>query len=131
MGTKIMGLTSTETTDVTPYIQLPVLANGQTHFLTFLVDTGSEVTIITSVPCPKQQDPIQIQGVNAVNIAYRCPIRILVYDREPIETNVVFMSAPTDLLGMDIIPQIFGTWLPLKKNKMLQVNLAEVKVEPI
>jgi hypothetical protein len=109
MGTKIMGLTSTETTDVTPYIQLPVLANGQTHFLTFLVDTGSEVTIITSVPCPKQQDPIQIQGVNAVNIAYRCPIRILVYDREPIETNAVFMSAPTDLLGMDISPQIFGT----------------------
>jgi hypothetical protein len=41
------------------------------------------------------------------------------------------MSASTDLLGMDIIPQIFGTWLPLKKNKMLQVDLAEVKVEPI
>jgi hypothetical protein len=41
------------------------------------------------------------------------------------------MSAPTDLLGMDIIPQIFGTRLPLKKNKMLQVNLAEVKIEPI
>jgi hypothetical protein len=42
------------------------------------------------------------------------------------------MSVPTDLLGMDIIPQIFGTWLPLKKNKMLQVDLAaEVKVEPI
>jgi hypothetical protein len=83
------------------------------------------------VPCPKQQDPIQIQGVNAVNIAYRCPIRILVYDREPIEINAVFMSAPTDLLGIDIIPQIFGAWLPLKKNKMLQVNVAEVKVEPI
>jgi hypothetical protein len=32
---------------------------------------------------------------------------------------------------MDIIPQIFGTWLPLKKNKMLQVNLAEVKIELI
>jgi hypothetical protein len=41
------------------------------------------------------------------------------------------MSASTDLLGVDIIPQIFGAWLPLKKNKMLQVNLAEVKVEPI
>jgi hypothetical protein len=54
-----------------------------------------------------------------------------VYDREPIEKNAVFMSAPTDLLGMDIIPQIFGTWPPLKKNKMLQVNLAEVKIEPI
>jgi hypothetical protein len=46
-----------------------------------------------------------------------------VYDREPIEINAAFMSAPTDFLGMDIIPQIFGTWLPLKKNKMLQVNL--------
>jgi hypothetical protein len=102
MGTRVMELTSTETTDV--YIQLPVLVNGQTHFLTFLIDTGSEVTIITSVPCPKQQDPIQIQGVNAVNIAYRCPIRILVYDREPIEINAVFMSAQTDLLGMDISP---------------------------
>jgi hypothetical protein len=41
------------------------------------------------------------------------------------------VSAPTDLLGMDIIPQIFGTWLPVKKNKMLQVNLAKVKIEPI
>jgi hypothetical protein len=41
-----------------------------------------------------------------------------VYDRE-------------HLLGMDIIPQIFGAWLPLKKNKMLQINLAEVKTEPI
>jgi hypothetical protein len=108
-----------------------VLVNGQTHFLTFLIDTRSEVTIITSVPCPKQQNPIQIQGVNAVNVAYRCPIRILVCDREPIEINAVFMSAPPDLLGMDIIPQIFGAWLHLKKNKMLQVNLAEVKVEPV
>jgi hypothetical protein len=79
----------------------------------------------------KQQDPIKIQGVNAVNIAYRYPVRILVYNKEPIEINAVFMSAPTDLLGMDIIAQIFGAWLPLKKNKMLQVNLAEVKVEPI
>jgi hypothetical protein len=79
----------------------------------------------------KQQDPIKIQGVNAVNIAYRYPVRILVHNKEPIEINAVFMSAPTDLLGMDIIPQIFGAWLPLKKNKMLQVNLAEVKVEPI
>jgi hypothetical protein len=87
--------------------------------------------MITSVPCPKQQDPIQIQGVNAVNIGYKCPIRILVFDEERIETNAVFMCAPTDLLGMDIIPQIFGTRLPLKKNKMLQVNLADVKVEPI
>jgi hypothetical protein len=128
---KIIGPASTETPGFRPYIQLPALVNGQTHFLTFLIDTGSEVTIITSVPCPKKQDPIQIQGVNAVNIAYRCPVRILVYDREPIEINAVFMSSPTDLLGMDIIPQIFGTWLPLKKNKMLQVNLAEVKVEPI
>jgi hypothetical protein len=101
-----------------PHIQLQALVNGQTHFLAFLIDTGSEVTIITSVPCPKQQDPIQIQGVSAVSIAYRCPIRILVYDRE-------------HLLGMDIIPQIFSAWLPLKKNKMLQVNLAEVKIEPI
>jgi hypothetical protein len=79
MGTKVMGPTTTETPDVRPYIQLPVLVNGQTHFLTFLIDTGSEVTIITSVPCPKQQDPIQIQGVNAVNIAYKCPIRTLVH----------------------------------------------------
>jgi hypothetical protein len=108
MGTKVMGPTSTETTDVRPYIQLPALVSGQTHFLTFLIDTGSEVTIITSMPCPKQQDPIQIHGVNAVNIAYGCPIRILVYDRERIEINAVFMSAPTDLLGMDIIPEIFG-----------------------
>jgi hypothetical protein len=61
MGTKVMGLTSTETTDVRPCIQLPALVNGQTHFLTFLIDTGSEVTIITSVPGPKQQAPIQIQ----------------------------------------------------------------------
>jgi hypothetical protein len=83
------------------------------------------------MPCPQKQNPIQIQEVNAINIAYRCPIRILVYDREPIETNAVFMSAPTDLLGMDIIPQIYSAWLPLKKNKMLQVNLAEVKIEPI
>jgi hypothetical protein len=74
MGTMVMGLTSTETTDVRHYIQLPALVNGQTHFLTFIIDTGGEVTIITSVPCPKQQDPIQIQGINAVNIAYRCPI---------------------------------------------------------
>jgi hypothetical protein len=131
MGTKVMGPAITETTNVRPYIQLPALVNGQTHFLTFLIDKGSEVTSITSVPCPKQQDPIKIQGVNAVNIAYRCPIRILVYDREPIEINAVFMSAPTDLIEMDIIQQIFGTWLLLKKNKMLQVDLAEVKIEPI
>jgi hypothetical protein len=58
---------------------------------------------------PPKKDPIQIQGVNAVNIAYRCPIRILVYEREPTEKNAVFMSAPTDLVEMDIIPQIFGT----------------------
>jgi hypothetical protein len=51
MGSKVMGQASTETTDVRPYIQLPALVNGQTHFLTFLIDTGSEVTIIT-VPCP-------------------------------------------------------------------------------
>jgi hypothetical protein len=130
-GPRLWGPASTETMDVRPYIQLPVLVNGQTHFLTFLIDTGSEITIITSVTCPKKQDPIEIQGGNAVNIAYRCPVRILVYDREPIEINAVFMSAPTDLRGMNIIPQIFGAWLPLKKNKMLQVNLAEAKIKPI
>jgi hypothetical protein len=37
MGSKVMGPASTETTDVRPYIQLPVLVNGQTHFLTFLL----------------------------------------------------------------------------------------------
>jgi hypothetical protein len=119
MRTKVMGPASTETPDVSPYIQLTAFVNGETHFLTFLIDTGSEVTIITLVPCPKQQDPTQIQEENAVNIAYRCPIRILMCDREPIEINAVFMSAPTNLLGIDIVPQIFGTWLPLKKNKML------------
>jgi hypothetical protein len=62
MGTMVMGPTSTETTDVRPYIQLPALVNGQTYFLTFLIDTGSEITITTSVLCPEQQDPIQIQG---------------------------------------------------------------------
>jgi hypothetical protein len=46
MGTKVIGLNSTEATDVRPYIQLPVLVNGQTHFLIFLIDTGSEVTIL-------------------------------------------------------------------------------------
>jgi hypothetical protein len=51
-------LMGTETTDVRPHIQLQVLINGQIHFLTYLIDTGSEVTIITSVSCPKQQDPI-------------------------------------------------------------------------
>jgi hypothetical protein len=50
MGSKVMGPASTETTDISPYIQLPVLVNGQTHILTFLIDPESEVTIITSVP---------------------------------------------------------------------------------
>jgi hypothetical protein len=45
MGTKVMGSASTETTDISLYIQLPALVNGKTHFLTFLIDTESEVTI--------------------------------------------------------------------------------------
>jgi hypothetical protein len=55
MGTKVMGSTSTETTDVRLYIQLSELVNGQTHFLTFLIDTGSEVTIVISCLAPRNR----------------------------------------------------------------------------
>jgi hypothetical protein len=55
MGTKVIGPTSTETTDVRPYIQLPALVNRQTHFLTFLIESGSEVTMITSSLAPNNK----------------------------------------------------------------------------
>jgi hypothetical protein len=55
MGIKVMGPASTETTEVRPYIQLPALVNGQTHFLTFLIDTGMKSQLLHQCLAPNNR----------------------------------------------------------------------------
>jgi hypothetical protein len=90
-----------------PYIQLSTRVQGKTHALTFLVDTGSQITIISYVPPKPMGINIDIQGVNGMTRAPRKTIEILLYDKHPIPVLAAFMPGPMDILGMDVIPFCF------------------------
>jgi hypothetical protein len=66
---------------------------GTTHVLTFLVDTGSQITIISSTLQKPTGISIDIQRVNGMTRALRETIEILLYDNPPIPVLAAFMPA--------------------------------------
>ena len=102
------------------------------HHLTFLIDTGSQVTIIASV-APRPDTPtINLEGVQGIETpAHKECIRIKIYDRN-VEIDALFFPAPIDILGMDVIPCLVDIWIPLKRLKSkMQVCLSTVKMPPV
>jgi hypothetical protein len=107
---------------------------GTSHALTFLVDTGSQITIISSVPLKPTGINVDIQGVNSRTRAPRETIEILLYDKPPIPVLAAFMPALMDILGMDAIPLLFPLWIPYRQLKNMQttgVALSSVSIQLI
>jgi hypothetical protein len=69
--------------DNRPYIQLSTRIQWTTHVLTFLVDSGSHITIISSIQPKPTGKNIEIQGINGMTRAPRETIEILMYDKPP------------------------------------------------
>jgi hypothetical protein len=67
--------------DNRPYIQLSTRVWGTAHVLTFLVDTGRQITIISSIPLKPMDINVDVQGVNGRTRAPREAIKILLYDK--------------------------------------------------
>jgi hypothetical protein len=89
------------------YIQLSMHVQGTTHVLTFLVVTGSQITIKSSMLLKPTGINVDIQGVNGMTRAPKETIEILMYDKPPIPVLAGFIPAPIDILGMAAIPLCF------------------------
>jgi hypothetical protein len=69
--------------DNRPYIKLLTRVQGTTHALTFLVNTGSQITTVSSALPKPTGINVDIQGVNGMTRAPRATIEILIYVKPP------------------------------------------------
>jgi hypothetical protein len=67
--------------DNRPYMQSSTCVQGTAHVLTFLVDTDSQITIISSIPPKPTGINVDVQGVNGRTRASRETIENLLYDK--------------------------------------------------
>lgn len=117
---------------VRSFINLPVQGPRGPITAIWLLDTGSEVSIWTLLPPNKlnKTKNIVVQGIGGEVTALVGQLSLLDYDKIiPIE--VVFMPAPSNILGVKEIKRIFPDFLQFKKIKKYICNLAEVKIEPV
>jgi hypothetical protein len=121
--------------DIRPYIQLSMINRHKMTTIIFLIDTGSQITIITTVPPKPSHGMIHIQGMNGTSQAPLEKIHIQLYNNQPITIKPAFMLAPVDILGMDAISALFPEWLPLKRLKQQHTHtstlLATISLSPV
>jgi hypothetical protein len=98
---------------------------------TFLIDTGSQITILADEPINKSLGKHEIIGVNGKSKNFASTIlTICCYNRDP-KSIKAFISqyTPTNILGMDTIPWLLKEHNFCKKLKQLtwHSNLAKYR----
>lgn len=117
--------------DTRPFVNIPIVINNRKIPTKWLLDTGSQISIISSHPNQGMAKKwIEIQGVNA---AQKVPMIEVVIDLYNTMHKIMMASfaAPANILGINEIRELFPSFLNNKKIKKISCNLAEVKVEPV
>lgn len=98
-----------------------------------MVDTGSQVTIVNNEVYVKEIKPENwVRGISGAPIpAQKIPIVIYVYNREPLQADIMKMNVECCVLGMDLLQDIVGEWLPLKQLKGICAVISIVKIDPV
>lgn len=119
--------------DNRPYVTLQVYTeHTKTINTCFLVDTGSQVTLLNTNWTPTfNSHCIMIEGVTGNSITATALPGHIIYRNTTIDTTFYMAKGIHNILGMDSIHKIFQVKIQIMALHKIQASLAELKIEPI
>lgn len=120
--------------DTRPFIQLKFIVDNQEYTDSFLIDTGSEVTIVRDdfVNNKPAKEKVIVQGVSGHSAEMRKEwVTFKIYDLD-YTIQVLVGKVPHGVLGIQELRLLYGEWLPLKRLKCFETKiLSQVKIDPV
>ncbi|XP_059120184.1 uncharacterized protein LOC131911818 [Peromyscus eremicus] len=114
-----------------PFVAIPIITNKGPRIVKWLIDTGSEISIITEFTEHFKTDKrVIIQGIAAETEVPVIKLRLKLYNKE-YEIEAASFNAPCNILGIKEIRKLFPDFLNNKRIAKVRCNLAEVKIQPI